>query len=98
MKKIIFILLISVIFNTNIFACLCTPFISASFTSSATSFSGFLQAQASSLQILKQSIEKVNTNIKEQNKLLDKENNLLQDEAVRDNELIFYLKQKNQLR
>ncbi len=90
--------LISIVFGTNVLACLCAPFMTASFTASATTISGFLQAQVVSLQTLKQSVEKVSANINEQNKLLDKENKLLQDEAIRDSELIFYLKQKNQLR
>lgn len=98
MKKFILFVLISAVFSTNSLACLCTPFMAASFTASATTISGFLQAQVGSLQVLKQSVEKVSANIKEQNNLLDKENNLLQDEVIRDSELIFYLKQKNQLR
>lgn len=95
MKILIFM---SFIFYSNAFACLCTNFIQQGFQNTQNNISPLLKAQINSLKKLKQNIEKVNDTIDKQNNELDKQNNLLKDEIVRDGELIFYLKQKTQLR
>lgn len=95
MKILVFI---SFIFCSSAFACLCTNFIQQGFQNTQNNILPLLKAQISSLKKLKQNIEKVNTAMDEQNNSLDKQNNLLKDEIVRDSELIFYLKQKTQLR
>lgn len=95
MKILVFI---SFIFCSSAFACLCIANITSSFATTTTTIMGFLSAQTTSLANLKQSIERVKKGVDEQNNSLDKQNNLLKDEIVRDSELIFYLKQKTQLR
>ena len=47
---------------------------------------------------LKEEIKKANKEFKEQNDNLNKENNLLKEEALRDAQLIFYLRTKNELK
>lgn len=86
------------IFISNAFACLCTINISTSFTTTSTTIASFLEAQNRSLDLLKKSIEKSSDTIKDQNDYLDKEINLLKDETLMDEKLLFYLKQKNELK
>lgn len=94
----IVISVLAFVLSTNAFACLCTPFISESFRITSQTIQASLQAQIVSLQALKRNIEKANENLIDQIQILDKENNVLKAESVRDSELIFYLKQKNNLR
>lgn len=96
--KYLIITILMVILYTNANACLCQPFITSSFSMTESTIKQKLTQQKSALKQLKEEIKKANKEFKEQNENLNKENNLLKEEALRDAQLIFYLRTKNELK
>ncbi|CAM3313469.1 hypothetical protein [Helicobacter labetoulli] len=78
--------------------CLCYPYIKNSFNSIAEQISSKLSQQESALAKLKNTLKDTNKEFKYQNIFLKKENELMKEEILKDMELIFYLKQKNELK
>lgn len=78
--------------------CLCYPYIKNSFSSLAQSISSKLSQQESALAKLKNTLKDTNKEFSYQNTFLKRENELMKEEIVKDMELIFYLKQKNELK
>lgn len=79
------------------FACVCATIISSSFSNFANHITAKLQAQSSSLSVLTQSIQNNIQTLKSQNILLKQELALLEKEALQNKELLFLLKQRNEL-
>lgn len=97
-NKILAIIFLSGFFATNAYACLCIGFIQASFQATGGIITASLTAQSTALKTLKSSINSLKNEIKDQNEDLEKDNNVMKDEILNDMALIFYLKQKNNLR
>ena len=96
--KYLIVIIFMVISYTNANACLCQQFITSSFSITASTIKQKLTQQKFALKQLKEEIKKANKEFKEQNENLNKENNLLKEEALRNAQLIFYLKTKNELK
>lgn len=79
------------------FACVCSGNISSSFSSFSSHVREKLNAQSQSLSVLTQSIQKNTQILISQNILLKRELALVKKEILQSEELIFLLKQKNQL-
>lgn len=79
------------------FACVCNMEISNSFLDFTSHIKERLQIQSESLSLLTQSIKNNIQTQKSQNTLLNKELALLKQESLQSRELLFLLKQKNQL-
>lgn len=93
MKAIFAFLLLT----TLSFACVCSGQISSSFSDFTNHIKERLQIQSESLSVLTKSIQKNTESLKAQNTLLKKELALLKQEALQSKEIIFLLKQKNNL-
>lgn len=96
--KYLIVIIFMVISYTNANACLCQLVINTSFSMTESTIKQKLTQQKSALKQLKEEIKKANKEFKEQNDNLNKENNLLKEEALRDAQLIFYLRTKNELK
>lgn len=77
--------------------CLCASQMTAFITIATDLITKPLKEQMSSLKKLKKTIKQHNKTMNEQNIQLDKKLNLLKEETVRNREMLFYLKQKNNL-